>query len=153
MNSRSGRGYSPLVALIDTNVAIHFQDGEPSVTRRVRDLGPLVSLSVISRVELENGVYRDRRWAAVRRSTLDTILTRIATIEFGEAELAAYRAIVEAIGYARARTTDRMIAATALANDLRLVTINGADFRDIPGLQLEIWPSPDFTPPPSATPR
>lgn len=131
-----------MALLIDTNIAIHLQDGEPSVTTRLRERGPDIALSIISRVELENGVYRDPAWTSVRRDTLDTMLTRMVTIPFGQAELEAYRAICETIGYARARVSDRMIAGTALAHDLTLATINGADFHDIPGLKLEIWPSP-----------
>jgi len=35
-----------------------------------------------------------------------------------------------------------MIAAAALVHDLTVITMNGNDFRDVPGLKLEIWPSP-----------
>lgn len=46
---------------------------------------------------------------------------------------------VAAAGYVRARTLDRMIAATALSRGLALVTINHSDFRDIPSLDLIAW--------------
>lgn len=131
-----------LAFLIDTNVAIYLRDGEPSVAAKMRELGPPLALSIVSRVELENGVYKDPKWTAERRATLDKILTRIMTIEFGELELAGYRSIVETIGYSRARVSDRMIAATALVHDFVVVTMNGGDFRDVPGLRLEVWPSP-----------
>ncbi len=32
-----------------------------------------------------------------------------------------------------------MIAATAIANGLPLVTLNGSDFQDIEGLELIVW--------------
>ena len=32
-----------------------------------------------------------------------------------------------------------MIAATALAHDLTLITANGGDFTDIEGLKLMVW--------------
>ena len=97
-------------------------------------------MSILTRVELENGVYWDERWSAARRAALDIILTQVTTLPFGEAELAAYRGIVEAAGYSRSRVIDRMIAATALVQGLELGTMNGADFRDIPNLRLEVWP-------------
>jgi predicted nucleic acid-binding protein len=53
-----------------------------------------------------------------------------------------YGDIVRANGFSRTRVFDRLIAATALVHDLTLVTINGADFRDNPGLNLEVWPVP-----------
>jgi tRNA(fMet)-specific endonuclease VapC len=96
----------------------------------------------VSRIELENGVYRDPRWSAVRRATLDAMLARMQTLDFGEEAIAAYRGIVAAVGYSKGKTLDRMIGATALANALTLVTLNGRDFRDIPGLDLEVWQTP-----------
>ncbi len=127
--------------LLDTSVAIHLRDNIGLVAQ-LAELDERPALSVVSRVELENGVYRDPRWSAVRRTTLDAMLTRMQTLDFGEEAIAAYRAIVEAVGYAKRKTLDRMIAATALSHGLTLVTLNGADFADMPGLDLEVWPTP-----------
>lgn len=41
------------------------------------------------------------------------------------------------------KTADRMTAATALAHGLPLVTLNGRDYRDVPGLELVDWVKPD----------
>ena len=45
--------------LLDTNVLIHLRDGDPAVSAKVADLSGAVLMSVVSRVELEGGVYRD----------------------------------------------------------------------------------------------
>jgi tRNA(fMet)-specific endonuclease VapC len=42
-------------------------------------------------------------------------------------------------GYSRRKVLDRMIAAQALVDEATLVTRNGDDFRDIPGLTLLEW--------------
>jgi predicted nucleic acid-binding protein len=96
-------------------------------------------MSIISRVELEGGVYRDPAWAEVRRARLAAMLLSIPALSFDESEADAYRAIVESAGYSRRKLVDRMIAAQALAHQATLVTLKGADFRDIPGLQLLAW--------------
>lgn len=127
--------------LLDTSVAIHLRDSS-ALEDRLAELDKRPALSAVSRVELENGVYRDSRWTAVRRATLDAMFARMDTLDFGAEAIAAYRAIVAAVGYSRGRTLDRMIGATALAHGLTLVTLNGRDFRDIPGLDLEVWPTP-----------
>lgn len=62
---------------------------------------------------------------------------------FDQNVVAAYGAVIRVLGFSRPRILDRLIAATAIVYDLTLVTINGADFRDIPGLKLEVWPTPD----------
>ena len=128
--------------LIDTNVAIHLRDGNADVARQMAELdGPPV-LSMITRIELENGIYREPEWAETRRANLDAILRRSATIDFCDEELQAYRSILEHTGFSKPRVLDRMIAATALAHDLTLITMNGKDFRDIRGLKLAEWETP-----------
>ena len=131
-----------MARLLDTNVAIHLRDGDPAVGRRMRELTPRPSLSIVSQVELENGIYAQAVHSAERRAAVDLMLANMTVHPFDADALAAYRAIIAAIGFSRSRTADRMIAATAIARDLRLVTMNGRDFRDIPGLQLEEWTAP-----------
>ena len=128
--------------LIDTNVAIHLRDGNADVARQMAELdGPPV-LSMITRIELENGIYREPEWPETRRANLDAILRRSATIDFCDEELQAYRSILEHTGFSKPSVLDRMIAATALAHDLTLITMNGKDFRDIRGLKLVEWEMP-----------
>lgn len=77
-----------------------------------------------------------------RRARIDELLTFIETLDFGASEIAEYRRILEATGYSRRKTADRITAATALVHDLTLVTLNGRDFRDVPGLKLLEWERP-----------
>lgn len=125
--------------MLDTNVAIHLRDGAPAVTARVAALDDAVVLSIVSRVELEGGVYRDPADAAVRRARLDVILAAIPSVAFDEDAAQAYAAIVAAAGYSRRKLLDRMIAAQALVHRATLVTMNAADFEDVPGLALLAW--------------
>jgi len=67
------------------------------------------------------------------------LLTTITTLDFGPAEISGYRRILESTGFSRRKIADRMTAATALVHGLPLVTLNGRDFRDVPGLELIEW--------------
>lgn len=125
--------------LIDTNVAIHLRDDDPAVVDRVERLADLPMLSIVSLVELENGVVAMPQFAAARRISLDDILRDIILLDFGVAEAAAFRTVVTRTGFSRQKTLDRMIAATALVHGLTLVTRNPRDFADIDGLAIESW--------------
>lgn len=125
--------------LLDTNILIELRDGDPVVTRRVAELKDAVLMSVVSRVELEGGVYREPEHAGLRRTRLDVILQTLPVLNFDEASADAYRQIIEAAGYSRRKLLDRMIAAQALVHRASLVTRNPADFHDIPGLTLAVW--------------
>lgn len=130
-------------ALIDTNVAIHLRDRDSEILDRIADLAEPPAISIITSVELEGGIaaalppVRDRR-----RASLDALIDRIDVIDFDTAAAEAYGKIIAGAGYSRARILDRMIAATAIAHAASLITINGQDFRDVPGLDLVAWPSP-----------
>jgi tRNA(fMet)-specific endonuclease VapC len=128
-----------LATLLDTDVAIHLREGDSWVEERVRRLAAPLQMSAITRIELESGVYRELELAQLRRVALDELLTFVETLDFGIAEIAVYRRIIQATGYSRRKTADRMTAATALVHGLPLVTLNGRDFRDVPGLELIEW--------------
>lgn len=128
-----------MIFLLDTNVAIHLRDGDPDIARRVSELDGAILLSMVTRVELEGGVYRDPSQIGVRRVRLDAVLEALPALAFDDAAANAYRTIVEAAGYSRRKLLDRMIAAQALVHRATLVTMNPDDFRDVPGLTILAW--------------
>ncbi len=70
--------------LLDTDVAIHLRDGDPVITEKVGALDDAVLMSIVTRVELEGGVYREPEHVQVRRARLDAILAAIPTIAFDD---------------------------------------------------------------------
>ena len=125
--------------ILDTSVAIDLRDAVTEIEDKVVTLRGGVSLSVITRIELEGGVLQDETDTARRRARLDILLDSLPVLPFGTAAAEAYRMIIEAAGFSRRKIVDRMIAAQALASGAALVTRNAADFRDIPNLKLLEW--------------
>jgi tRNA(fMet)-specific endonuclease VapC len=130
--------------MLDTNVAIHLRDRDEATIDRVEALGGEVMISVITRVELEGGVYQDPPKSQIRRERLDAILSSLPTVPFDDEASNAYRAIVEITGFSRRKILDRMIAAQSLVHRATLVTLNADDFRDVPGLDLLEWRADDL---------
>lgn len=125
--------------LLDTSVAIPLRDGEPVVVARANALTVAPYLSILTIAQLEGGVFARPSLADARRAALDALLVRLDVLPFDSFELAAYRDILESIGFARGKVLDRLIAATALAHGLALATRNPSDVRDVPGLRIERW--------------
>jgi len=125
--------------LLDTNVLIRLRDGDPAVSARVGGLEGAILMSVVSRVELESGVYRDPSQTPTRRARLDAILEALPVLAFDAACADAYGRIVESAGYSRRKLLDRMIAAQAIVHNASVVTQNADDFADIPALNLLAW--------------
>lgn len=128
--------------LIDTDVAIHWRDGHPEVRARLIALGKLPAISVITRIELENGVYSRPPLTKQRRELVDAMLARLSVLDFTDGMAAAYAAILATAGHSKRKVSDRMIAVTAIEHGLTLITMNRRDFSAIAGLALELWPSP-----------
>ena len=128
--------------LLDTNVVIHLGEGSVEITRRVDRLLLPLNISLLTWVELEGGVHADPKLISFRRSAIDALLQNCLLLPLTPAIVRAYSNIIAVRGFSRPRVIDRLIAATAIVHDLTLITINAADFRDVPGLMLQVWPAP-----------
>ncbi|WP_206044530.1 PIN domain-containing protein [Gemmatimonas groenlandica] len=98
-----------------------------------------VLMSVVTRVELEGGVYRDSVDAPIARARLDVVLSAIPALAFDDAAADVYRTIVERAGYSRRKVLDRMIATRAIVHRATVVTMNPDDFADIDRLSMLAW--------------
>ncbi len=125
--------------MLDTNIAIGLRDGDTALIQRVAELDGPVMLSVVTRVELEGGVYRMGAEMATRHARLDLMLAGFAVAPFDDAAADRYRQIVAALGYSRPKILDRMIAAQALVHHATLATTNPKDFAEIPELRTVVW--------------
>lgn len=130
--------------VIDTDVAIHLRDGDPTITARLAASDAAPVISVVTLVELRGGVASDPSASRLREPLLAEMLRFVPVLPFTPAEAEVYGAIVSRTGHNRHRVLDRMIAAQAIVAGLRLVTINGRDFAGIPDLDLEVWSGPNY---------
>lgn len=111
----------------------------PHILTRHEESGATAEISTVTMVELEGGVARASTGREQRRKALDAMYENLGVLPFTQREALAYGEIVRRLGFAWPKVIDRMIAACALVNGVRLATLNERDFRDIPGLQLEDW--------------
>ena len=96
-------------------------------------------ISVITMVELKGGVAVSTSAGDHRRRLLAEMLSILKVVPFGSVEAEIYGSIVTALGFARNKVIDRMIAAQAIGIGATLATLNPRDFRTIPGLTFEDW--------------
>ena len=125
--------------LLDTSVAIHLRERQDDIVRKFESLSELPFISVVTQVELEGGVYAPQTDAEGRREAVDALLDILPAIPFDAHMATLYGQIIARSGFNRRKLVDRMIAATAIAHDLTLITANGSDFADIEGLTLMVW--------------
>jgi tRNA(fMet)-specific endonuclease VapC len=128
--------------LIDTNACIRFLNRSSSkLVTRMRDCHPSqILLSSIVKAELVFGAYKSDRTAENLR-VLNRFFQPLVSIPFDERCLDSYGRIRsdlvssgDTIG-----PHDLLIAATAIAHSLTLVTNNQGEFSRVPGLDLVDW--------------
>jgi tRNA(fMet)-specific endonuclease VapC len=125
--------------LLDTNIAIHAQDGTEGVVRRCARHEGALFISALTFAELKRGISLDRENLAIRQIRLADLLRIAPVLPFNEMAANCYGEIIAQLGLSRRRDFDRMIAAHAISTKSILVTNNVADFGDIPGLKIEDW--------------
>jgi len=79
---------------INTNVAIALRDNNQDIRERVRALGRAPVISIMTRVELENGVNHEPAGTNLRRRLLDRLLETLTVEYFTPADILAYGQIV-----------------------------------------------------------
>lgn len=127
--------------LVDTNILIYHLNGVENATLLLDRLTRTeAAMSVISYMEVIEGLEA-RPGATIAAQRFVNLAEQMRILDFGleDAVVAAQvRHSLRRQGRnVRSRGLDLLIAATALAHDLTLVTNNPADYRDVPGLRLE----------------
>lgn len=125
--------------MLDTSVAILVRDANRQALERLASLRDRFVISIITQVELEGGVWRAPELAEQRRLYLDAFLANVDSLAFDQRSADAYRRILRTTGFSRRKILDRMIAAQAIVHSATLVTLNPADFADIPELDVLAW--------------
>ena len=128
--------------LLDTNACIRFlnRSSEPLVQRLKACAPEDIRLSSVVKAELVYGAHRSAR-AADNLRLLARFFKPFAAVAFDDRCLDSYgriRSDLERIG-TPIGPNDLLIAATAMAHDLTLVTHNTDEFGRIPGLEIEDW--------------
>jgi predicted nucleic acid-binding protein len=118
--------------LADTNI-LSQQDTDPKVRNWVMQHFLAIGVSTLSLAELAQGV--EALPAGKRRAQLEKALEEIIqdyeVVPFGTAEAREWGRYVNQVGRPLP-IMDSLIAATALANDLQLITENAKDFPNVP---------------------
>lgn len=127
--------------LLDTNIVSTWATRDnPALLLRLLQTPPnafaicsIVKMEILYGLALKPGL----KWANAVRKVLDAV-TVITFDEVSAAEAARVRAQLRAQGTPIGHY-DLLIAGTALANDLIMVTNNTREFSRVPGLVVEDW--------------
>lgn len=126
--------------LVDTNICSAYLKGEKAVWNKFMQHSGGLAISVVTAGELWTWVSRG---SASQRSK-DSITKFIGGVDVVELDLKIAIRFGELRGQLMDSGTpmpdmDGLIAATALSENLTLVTHNVADFKEVPDLRIENW--------------
>lgn len=128
--------------LLDTCTVSDFVKGQANVLARVKATPPnLIAVSALTRMEVDYGLALNAERARKLAPMLDAFFSTIVTLTFDEVDAkaaAAIRAALKTHGQPIG-AYDVLIAGTALARGLTVVTSNKGEFRRVSGLQVEDW--------------
>jgi len=128
--------------LLDTCILSLFARGDPAVQARLRATPPeQVCISVITAMEIEYGLQLNPHRAGKLRPVLEVLMNTARMVGYDRPAALATARIRAAL---RAQGTpigpyDALLAGTALANGLVMVTANRTEFDRVAGLAVENW--------------
>jgi tRNA(fMet)-specific endonuclease VapC len=126
--------------LLDTNVLIHAQRGEPAaVRRRMQEQSPSdLALSAVTIAELWYGALRSAD-PDVKRSLWSRVVEPYEVLHFDRAAAELHAEVRYELRHTPIGERDLLIAASALAHGLIVVTSNTSEFSRIRRLHVEDW--------------
>jgi tRNA(fMet)-specific endonuclease VapC len=121
--------------LLDSNICIYVLEGRsPPLKARIENCLPgMLATSAIAYAEVWRGLPADPSASA----KAEALFEMVTILPFDAAAARAYMGIPFKGG-----TFDRLIAAHALSRNMRLITNNEVDFKDVHGLKVENWTLP-----------
>ncbi len=128
--------------LLDTCTVSDFVKGQPGVLQRVRQTEPgMLAVSAITRMEIEYGLALHAARAQKLVPMLNAFFAIVDSLGFDVADAEASASLRAGL-----RTQGRpigpydvLIAGTALARGLTVITSNVGEFGRIAGLRVENW--------------
>ncbi len=126
--------------LLDTNVLIHAQRGTPpAVRRRLQEQSPDdLALSAVTIAELWYGALRSAD-PDLKRRLWSRAVAPYEVLPFGRETAETHAELRFELRHAPIGERDLLIAATAVAHGLIVVTGNTAEFSRIRALEVEDW--------------
>lgn len=128
--------------LLDSNIVVAAIKGRLPVAVRLSSMRPGdVAVPVIAKMEAELALRGDTRAQTRYGKLLKEFFANVRVLDFGAAE-AQHAVTVSAYqrqGGTKMDNYNLLVAATALAHQLVLVTDDTLAFADVPGLDVENW--------------
>jgi tRNA(fMet)-specific endonuclease VapC len=129
--------------LLDTCVISDFIRKEPGTQTQLKKIPPTeIAVSSITVMELRYGLILNPQRAQKIEPTIAKFLATVTILPFTEAEQAAQIRAALKIKGLPIGPYDILIAATALAHQLIMVTANQGEFDRVAGIQTENWRRP-----------
>ena len=128
--------------LLDTNVVSDFVRGEARVQARLKSTPPPeIAVSAITVMETTYGLAAEPKRARKLRPVIDAMYASVELLPFSIEDAQAAGAVRAALrGAGRPiGPYDALLAGSALARGLILVTANVDEFRRVAGLVVENW--------------
>ena len=130
-----------MIYLLDTDIVIYWIKGNRNISKNIISIGyNNISSSIITKTELLYGAYKSQN-VEKNLETIHKLSKKMQFLDFSDSCQHIYARIK--VGLVSKGMIlddlDTMIAATAIAYDLILVTNNSRHFSRIPNLIIENW--------------